>query len=159
MTLKPEPLDLCELAQSTLRRLEPMAEQRGQQLTADLPESLPLTADGAKLEQVLYNLVENAVKYTPEGGHIHVTVSRTGKQAVFAVTDDGPGIPAEDQPHIFDRFYRVDKARSRETGGTGLGLSIVKQIVALHHGTVTVESQEGAGSTFRVELPMEVKGE
>ena len=107
----------------------------------------------------MYNLVENAVKYTPEGGHIHVAVFRTGKQAVFAVTDDGPGIPAEDQPHIFDRFYRVDKARSRETGGTGLGLSIVKQIVALHHGTVTVESQEGTGSTFRVELPMEVKGE
>ena len=107
----------------------------------------------------MYNLVENAVKYTPEGGHIHVAVFRMGKQAVFAVTDDGPGIPAEDQPHIFDRFYRVDKARSRETGGTGLGLSIVKQIVALHHGTVTVESQEGAGSTFRVELPMEVKGE
>ncbi len=159
MTLKLGSLDLCELAQSTLRRLEPMAEQRGQRLTADLSESLLLTADGAKLEQVMYNLVENAVKYTPEGGHIHVAVFRTGKQAVFAVTDDGPGIPAEDQPHIFDRFYRVDKARSRETGGTGLGLSIVKQIVALHHGTVTVESQEGAGSTFRVELPMEVKGE
>ena len=159
MTLKLGSLDLCELAQSTLRRLEPMAEQRGQRLTADLSESLLLTADGAKLEQVMYNLVENAVKYTPEGGHIHVAVCRTGKQAVFAVTDDGPGIPAEDQPHIFDRFYRVDKARSRETGGTGLGLSIVKQIVALHHGTVTVESQEGAGSTFRVELPMEVKGE
>lgn len=159
MTLKLGSLDLCELAQSTLRRLEPMAEQRGQRLTADLSESLLLTADGAKLEQVMYNLVENAVKYTPEGGHIHVAVFRTGKQAVFAVTDDGPGIPAEDQPHIFDRFYRVDKARSRETGGTGLGLSIVKQIVALHHGTVTVESQEGTGSTFRVELPMEVKGE
>ena len=157
MTLKPEPLDLCLLAQDILHLLLPMAEQRGQQLTADLPDTLPLTADGAKLKQVMYNLVENAVKYTPEGGHIVLSMFRGGKNAVITVADDGPGIPAADQPYIFDRFYRVDKARSRETGGTGLGLSIVWQLVALHHGTVSVESQEGAGSVFRVELPLEVK--
>ena len=106
---------------------------------------------------LLYNLVENAVKYSPEGGHIEIAALREGRNAVITVTDDGPGIPAEDLPHIFDRFYRVDKARSRDTGGTGLGLSIVRQIVTLHQGTVTVDSVEGQGSVFRVELPLEVK--
>ena len=134
-----------------------MAEKRQQELIATLPDALPMTGDSAKLEQVLYNLVENAVKYSPEGGHIEIAALREGRNAVITVTDDGPGIPAEDLPHIFDRFYRVDKARSRDTGGTGLGLSIVRQIVTLHQGTVTVDSVEGQGSVFRVELPLEVK--
>lgn len=157
LTLRPAPIDLAELARDTLRRLQPMAERREQTLQGDLPETLPMVADGPRLEQVLYNLVENAVKYTPEGGMISLTVLRQGRSAVIAVSDDGPGIPQEDQAHIFDRFYRVDKARSRETGGTGLGLSIVRQIVTLHQGVITVDSQEGEGSTFRVELPLEVK--
>ena len=79
---------------------------------------------------------------------------RSGRDAVMTVTDNGPGIPREDQAHIFDRFYRVDKARSRETGGTGLGLSIVHQMVLMHGGSVSVESEEGKGSTFTVELPI-----
>ena len=79
---------------------------------------------------------------------------RSGRDAVMTVTDNGPGIPREDQAHIFDRFYRVDKARSRETGGTGLGLSIVHQMVLMHGGSVSVESEEGRGSTFTVELPI-----
>ncbi len=157
LELRLAPLDLCQLAQATLRRLKPMADQRKQRLTANLPDALPMTGDSGKLEQVLYNLVENAVKYTPEGGNIQIAAMREGRNAVLTVTDDGPGIPAEDLPHIFDRFYRVDKARSRETGGTGLGLSIVRQMVTLHQGTVTVESVEGKGSVFRVELPLEVK--
>lgn len=157
LTLRPAPMDLAELARDTLRRLLPMAERRGQTLQGDLPETLPMVADGPRLEQVLYNLVENAVKYTPEGGMISLTVQRQGRSAVIAVSDDGPGIPQADQAHIFDRFYRVDKARSRETGGTGLGLSIVRQIVTLHQGVITVDSREGEGSTFRVELPLEVK--
>ena len=150
-------MDLCQLVQATLRRLKPMAEKRQQEFIATLPDALPMTGDSAKLEQVLYNLVENAVKYSPEGGHIEIAALREGRNAVITVTDDGPGIPAEDLPHIFDRFYRVDKARSRDTGGTGLGLSIVRQIVTLHQGTVTVDSVEGQGSVFRVELPLEVK--
>ena len=157
LELHPAPLDLCHLARETMRRLQPMAEQRGQTLTVQLPESLPMVGDSAKLEQVLYNLTENAIKYTTQGGHIAIAALREGRKAVLTVTDDGPGIPTEDLPHIFDRFYRVDKARSRETGGTGLGLSIVRQMVALHQGTVTVESTEGQGSVFRVELPLEVK--
>ena len=157
LELHPAPMDLCQLVQATLRRLKPMAEKRQQEFIATLPDALPMTGDSAKLEQVLYNLVENAVKYSPEGGHIEIAALREGRNAVITVTDDGPGIPAEDLPHIFDRFYRVDKARSRDTGGTGLGLSIVRQIVTLHQGTVTVDSVEGQGSVFRVELPLEVK--
>ena len=157
LELHPAPMDLCQLVQATLRRLKPMAEKRQQEFIATLPDALPMTGDSAKLEQVFYNLVENAVKYSPEGGHIEIAALREGRNAVITVTDDGPGIPAEDLPHIFDRFYRVDKARSRDTGGTGLGLSIVRQIVTLHQGTVTVDSVEGQGSVFRVELPLEVK--
>ena len=111
-------------------------------------------ADCAKLTQVVYNLMENAIKYTQEGGAIKVRLIRSGRDAVMTVTDNGPGIPREDQAHIFDRFYRVDKARSRETGGTGLGLSIVHQMVLMHGGSVSVESEEGRGSTFTVELPI-----
>jgi signal transduction histidine kinase len=98
--------------------------------------------------------MENALKYTQEGGSIRVRLIRSGRDAVFTVSDNGPGIPKEDQTHIFDRFYRVDKARSRDTGGTGLGLSIVHQMVLMHGGSISVESEEGVGSTFTVELPI-----
>ena len=98
--------------------------------------------------------MENALKYTQEGGIVRVRLIRSGHDAVLTVTDNGPGIPKEDQAHIFERFYRVDKARSRETGGTGLGLSIVHQMVLAHGGSVSVESEEGQGSTFTVELPI-----
>ena len=88
---------------------------------------------------------------------MHCTLARSGKKAVIRVSDTGVGIPAEDLPHIFDRFYRVDKARSRETGGTGLGLSIVKQFVLLHGGAINAESTVGKGTTFIIELPLAVK--
>ena len=111
-------------------------------------------ADASKLTQVVYNIIDNAIKYTQAGGSVSVSLQRTGRNVTVAVQDNGPGIPVDDQTHIFDRFYRVDKARSRETGGTGLGLSIVHQIVRLHGGEVKVESQEGKGSLFTVELPV-----
>ena len=98
--------------------------------------------------------MDNAVKYTPRGGRVRAELSRRDKKAIVRVVDTGIGIPKADQLHVFDRFYRVDKARSRETGGTGLGLSIVKQIVLLHGGTVTLSSEEDKGSTFTVELPL-----
>lgn len=109
--------------------------------------------DPLKLTQVLENLLDNALKYTPKGAAIDVTISLREKEPVVCVRDNGPGIPAEDLPHIFERFYRVDKGRSREKGGTGLGLSIVKHIVQLHGGRVWVESQLGQGTAFYFSLP------
>ena len=111
-------------------------------------------ADPGKLAQVCYNIIENAIKYTPEGGKIRVRLHRDLRDAVLEISDTGVGIPAEDLPHVFDRFYRVDKARGRDTGGTGLGLSIVQQIVRLHAGSVTVHSELGKGTTFTVQLPV-----
>lgn len=153
MKLNRENIVLAQIVEDTLHRIGPMAEMRKQTLTEEMIDEGEMYADGAKLQQVIYNIVDNAVKYTPEGGHIHVSLRKLGRDIFLSVADDGPGIPKEDQPHIFDRFYRVDKARSRDTGGTGLGLSIVRQIVMLHGGVVTVESEPGKGSTFVVELP------
>jgi two-component system phosphate regulon sensor histidine kinase PhoR len=110
-------------------------------------------ADADRLRRILENLVENALKYTPAGGRIDVTARASDGSVVFEVTDNGPGISAEHLPRIFERFYRVDKARSRELGGTGLGLSIVKHLAESMGATVTVESTPGEGSRFSVRLP------
>lgn len=155
MKLHIEQLNLSELAEETLRMLHPMAQERGQTLKERIFPDIRLEGDRSKLSQVIYNLTENAIKYTPDGGKIQVSLTQRGKNAVLTVQDNGVGIPKEDQGHIFDRFYRVDKARSRETGGTGLGLSIVRQMVQLHGGTVRVDSEMGQGSAFTVELPVQ----
>ncbi len=144
---------LREIVEETVHRLSRLAEERNQKLETRLNDPCPLVGDPVKLQQIVYNLVENAIKYTPKEGRIRVTLKMEGKTAVLEVADTGPGIPKKDQPHIFDRFYRVDKARARATGGNGLGLSIVHQAVLMHGGSVTVNSVEGKGSTFRVELP------
>lgn len=99
------------------------------------------------------NLIENAIRYTPAGGSIDISLRREGDRAVFAVRDSGVGIPSRDLPRVFERFYRVDRARARETGGTGLGLAIVKHVAESMDGTVAVQSETGAGSTFTVTLP------
>jgi two-component system phosphate regulon sensor histidine kinase PhoR len=109
--------------------------------------------DPLKITQVFENLIDNALKYTPPGSHIDLSARLQEKEIELCVRDNGPGIPAEDLPHIFERFYRVDKGRSREKGGTGLGLSIVKHIVQLHGGRVWAESQPGQGSAFFFTLP------
>jgi len=107
-----------------------------------------------RLEQAFVNLLDNAVKFNREGGEVWVEAgSRPGGKVAITIADGGIGIPSEDLPRIFERFYRVDKARSREVGGTGLGLSIVKHVIEQMHGTVTVESQLGKGSRFTVLLP------
>jgi heavy metal sensor kinase len=117
-------------------------------------EDLHVMADNAKLYQMFLNLVDNAVKYTPEGGLISMTIHRDGADAEVRVRDTGIGISPENQKKIFDRFYRVDKARSRELGGVGLGLSIVRWTVEAHSGTIRVESEPGQGSTFIVRIPL-----
>jgi two-component system phosphate regulon sensor histidine kinase PhoR len=109
--------------------------------------------DRARLKQVAVNLINNAINYTPAGGQVSVSVYAEQKEAVLEVADNGIGIPPEALPHVFERFFRVDKARSREDGGAGLGLSIVKSICLAHGGMVDVESTEGQGSRFTVRLP------
>lgn len=155
--LKMEQVDLTEVTREDLRLLKPMAEKRGQELTGDVETGCRMTGDRGKLAQVLYNLTDNAMKYTPDGGAIHVSLENRGKTLAWTVTDNGVGISKEDQRHIFERFYRVDKARSRETGGTGLGLSIVHQLVSQHGGSISVESEPGKGTAFTVELPVDGK--
>jgi two-component system phosphate regulon sensor histidine kinase PhoR len=114
-----------------------------------------LRADEARLQEILYNLLDNALKYTQPGGRIRLAATRQGEEVVIWVADNGPGIPEADLPRIFERFYRTDKARSREMGGTGLGLSIVKHIAQMHGGRVEAESTLGQGTTIRVILPIE----
>ena len=150
-------LDIGALLQEQVKRLSPLARENGIELDCAVRESLEITGDSLKLQQVVYNIIDNAIKYTPRGGEVHCTLSRSGRRAVIRVADTGVGIPEQDLPHIFDRFYRVDKARSRETGGTGLGLSIVKQFVLLHGGTIDAKSAPGKGSTFIIELPLASK--
>ncbi len=147
-------LDIGALLQEQVKRLGPLARENGIELDCTAKEALEVNGDTLKLQQVLYNIIDNAIKYTPRGGEVHCSLARAGRKAVIRVSDTGVGIPEEDLPHIFDRFYRVDKARSRETGGTGLGLSIVKQFVLLHGGTIDAKSTFGKGTTFIIELPL-----
>jgi two-component system phosphate regulon sensor histidine kinase PhoR len=115
--------------------------------------------DPLKITQVVENLLDNALKYTPKESRIRLTARLQGKgEILISLQDNGTGIPAEDLPHLFERFYRVDKGRSREKGGTGLGLSIVKHIVQLHGGRVWVESTLGQGTTFFFSLPPRPNG-
>ena len=154
MRLNRTNFSLGQVVTDTAHRLSLMMEKRHQELKLQISDRCDMYADCPKLTQVVYNLMENASKYTQEGGTIRVRLIRSGRDAILTIADNGPGIPKEDQAHIFDRFYRVDKARSRETGGTGLGLSIVHQMVLMHGGTVSVDSEEGSGATFTVELPI-----
>jgi signal transduction histidine kinase len=131
-----------------------LGSPKGIYITYRHTDDLLIEADHAKLYQMFLNLVDNAVKYTPEGGMISITVHRDGGFAEVRVRDTGIGISPENQKKIFDRFYRVDKARSRELGGAGLGLSIVQWTVEAHGGTIHVESEPGQGSTFCVKLPL-----
>ncbi|MGH7543230.1 MAG: ATP-binding protein, partial [Gemmatimonadota bacterium] len=135
------------------REWAPRAEDRGMTLTITGGTELSLDGDRALLRQALANLVENAVKYCREGDRIELSARSTADGVELVVSDTGPGIPYEDQPRVFERFYRVDKGRSREQGGTGLGLSIVKHAAEAHGGTATLESRPGEGTTFRILVP------
>ena len=140
---------------SVLRSIALDAQRHGHELTHDYPAHLPLImGDRGRIEQVMLNILSNAVKYTPDGGHIRVTAGDAGDTVWMEVADDGIGIPEKDRPRIFERFYRVDKARSRESGGTGLGLSIASEIVQRHNGTLTLVDRPGPGTTIRLELPV-----
>ena len=151
---QPERLDFAELARSTADQMRLLAEEKHIHFKCDGADPVEVDADPLRLKQVVVNLLDNAIKYTPEGGRVSISVMRRDRRAVLEVGDSGIGISSVDLPHIFDRFYRADKARSRQMGGTGLGLSIVRSICLAHGGQVTVNSTEGRGSLFRVELPL-----
>jgi signal transduction histidine kinase len=157
--LKPTDVRLSSIVQEQTQRLLPLAREHGIEMDCVVKDPCDTIGDATKLTQVFYNVIDNAIKYTPRGGKVSIEVSRSGRKAVVKVADTGIGIPEADLPHIFERFYRVDKARSRETGGTGLGLSIVKQILMMHGGDIAATSKEGAGTTFTIELPIAARKE
>ena len=153
MVLSRFPFD--EAISSVVRASALNAKQRRHDMVYDAPESLPLiVGDRRRLEQVMMNIIGNAIKYTPDGGHIRVTAGALEDMVWMEVSDNGIGIPEKDRERIFDRFYRVDKARSRESGGTGLGLSIAREIVQRHNGTLALADHEGPGTTIRLTLPI-----
>jgi two-component system phosphate regulon sensor histidine kinase PhoR len=148
-------LDLGSAARRAIELLGPSAEKKGHELIVQVDPELPVVFGNAGyLERAVANLVENAVKYTPERGRIAVSVTEQGPYVVVEVSDNGIGIPADDIPRIFERFYRVDRSRSRDMGGTGLGLSIVKHVAQAHRGLVEVSSAPGAGSSFKLKIPV-----
>jgi two-component system phosphate regulon sensor histidine kinase PhoR len=149
-------LQLSELFAGVMRDWENKFAKKQLNVLVDLPRDLPIIrADEARLREILDNLLDNAVKYSREHGEIRLQARQHNDQMVVSVTDSGVGIGKEDLPRIFERFYRVDKARSRELGGTGLGLAIVKHIAQLHGGRVEAESELGRGTTVRVTLPLD----
>ena len=135
-------------------RLRPSAEDKNLQFECmDLPASALVFGDANSVERIITNLLINAIKYTPKKGRIQISVGNIAEDLYIKVKDSGSGIPAQDLPNLFDRFYRVDKTGSRQYGGTGLGLSIAHELTELHHGRLEVESQPGRGSAFTLFLP------
>lgn len=158
MELRMQRFSLSALLHKVADAMKFTAEDSGHEMTVDAPDSLPeITGDRERIEQVVVNILSNAVKYTPSGGHIRLAACRGEKSTVrITVQDDGIGIPAEDVPRLFERFYRVDKARSRAAGGTGLGLAIAKEIVEQHGGHIELESEYGKGTTVHITLPTDL---
>jgi heavy metal sensor kinase len=145
-------VDIAQLAEEVAEQLSVLAEEREQTISVRFEVAPRWLGDRMVLRQALLNLVDNAVKYTPVGGKIEIAVAQAPEGTIIDVTDTGPGIPSDLQTRIFDRFYRVDKARSRENGGTGLGLAIAKWAVEVNGGRLTLEPTNGAGSRFRISL-------
>ncbi len=147
-------LDLGELAASTAEQMRLLAEEKAILFRSNVAANICVEGDRSRLQQVIVNLIANAIKYTPEAGEVEVSVRGEGPSAVLEVSDNGVGISASALPHVFERFYRADKARSRNSGGAGLGLAIVKAVCTAHGAEIKVSSQEGRGSRFTVELPL-----
>jgi two-component system phosphate regulon sensor histidine kinase PhoR len=152
--LKLEIAAIMPILRAAREAIAPKADARGTEVRITCEEVLAAKVDAGLLEQAVINLIDNAVKYSPPATAVDVGARSEGGRVVIEVRDRGMGIPARDLPRVFERFYRVDKARSRELGGTGLGLAIVRHIALVHGGEVSVESWEGEGSTFRIKLPL-----
>jgi two-component system sensor histidine kinase SenX3 len=144
---------LADVVSASVERVMPAAERSGVRVTTDVDDAVRLPADEWQLISALANLLDNAIKYSEAGSTVALRASVEDGTVVIDVRDEGVGIPTRDLERIFERFFRVDRARSRETGGTGLGLAIVRHVVVNHGGDVTVQSREGEGSTFTLRLP------
>jgi two-component system OmpR family sensor kinase len=154
--LSPQDMYLDELASDVLRRTRSLASAKSIAVSSSITAELPIRADEALLRRMLLNLLDNAIKYTPEGGKISLDCRKEENDLAISVTDTGEGIPTELQPSIFERFFRADKARSRsegDQGGAGLGLSIARWIAEAHHGKLELTRSDSTGSTFTVKLP------
>jgi signal transduction histidine kinase len=155
LRLERKPATCADIVDGAVEAAGPQAAAHDLTLTVDVPQDLPLVdADPQRIGQVLRNLLRNAITHTPRGGEISITAHTEGEWAVVSVQDTGAGIAGEDLPHIFDRFYRADRSRSRATGGAGLGLAIVRQLVEAHGGRIEVESEVGEGTRFTFTLPV-----
>jgi two-component system phosphate regulon sensor histidine kinase PhoR len=159
------PVDLQSFVEHMIHMMRPEANKKSIELQIQVPDDLYMEADEDRLRQIFINLLSNGIAYTPEGGKVKVRIEPAvphagegedgdGERVRIIIQDTGIGIPKKDLPRIFERFYRVDKARSRSSGGTGLGLSIVKHLVELHRGTIKVDSEPGIGTKFTIELPV-----
>lgn len=158
MELRMTRFSLADMLHNVANAMKLTAEDSGHALAVDTPDDLPkIVGDRERIEQVVVNILSNAVKYTPSGGHIRLSARElSGNRVRITVEDDGVGIPAADVPRLFERFYRVDKARSRAAGGTGLGLAIAKEIVEQHEGKIALASEYGKGTTVTITLPTDL---
>ena len=151
-----EAFSITDLVQDVTLNFEQQAKAKEIDLKVEVARSLPLVkGDIALIERVLSNLIENAIEYTPSGGIVGVAIKADNPEVKISVYDTGPGIAEEDLPHIFDRFYRAEKSRSRKTGGTGLGLAIAKKILELHDQEIAVRNRASRGTEFYFSLPVE----
>jgi heavy metal sensor kinase len=155
--LNPERVDLGQLTRDAVSSLAVLAEERRQSIKLEIADGVTAAADRLVLREATTNIVDNAIKYSPEGSTIVVTVSRQQRRAMIAVADEGPGISAEHRQRVFDRFYRIDQGRSRQTGGTGLGLAIAKWAVEANGGVIELDGQ-ARGAIFRIWLPIAESG-
>ena len=146
-------MDLARTAEQTVEMLLPLAKKRNIKLDLDVQSCL-VEANPSRLTELFMNLIENSIKYNKDNGNVKIKVSSMNGFAIITVSDTGIGIPQDDKDRVFERFYRVDKSRSKAYGGTGLGLSIVKHIVMLYKGSITLDSQVDKGTTIEVKLPM-----
>ncbi len=157
----PVPTDIVAMLNSVLKKLTPNANAKDIVLYSDykITEIPPLMLDFDKMWEAIYNICDNAIKYTDEGGFVKLGLNKEGKEIIVQIGDNGHGIPFDEQEHIFDRFYRLDDSRARDTGGTGLGLAIAKEAVILHGGHIEIVSEPGMGSTFLIHLPASLEAE
>jgi len=139
-----------------VEQLRPLSKEKNIKLILEEKNRIQLNIDKDKIKQAIINIVHNGIKYSDIDGKVKISLYSDKNSAIIKVSDEGYGIPKDSIPYIFDRFYRVDKARSRKTGGTGLGLSISKQIINMHHGTIEVKSRVGKGTTFYIKIPLDI---